>query len=49
MTRSEHASRRHEQSLAQQFVGFFKSVGIGLAVMGFGGAAVVYGLGEFTT
>jgi hypothetical protein len=43
MTRAERASRRHEKSLAHQFVGFFKSIGMGLTVIGFGGA-LVYGL-----
>jgi hypothetical protein len=47
MTRSERASHRHQRSRAQQAVGFFKSVGIGLTVIGFGGAAVIYGLAEF--
>ena len=47
MTRSEHASHRHERSSAHQFVRFFKSVGIGLTVIGFVGAAVIYGLGAF--
>ncbi|HZB54960.1 MAG TPA: hypothetical protein VE527_15110 [Reyranella sp.] len=37
------ASQRHERSLAQQAVGLFKSVGIGLSAIGFGGA-LVYGL-----
>jgi len=40
MTRAERASHRHEQSLAHQAVGFFKSVGIGLTAIGFGGALV---------
>jgi hypothetical protein len=43
MTRAERASQRHERSLAQQAVGLFKSVGIGLSAIGFGGA-LVYGL-----
>jgi hypothetical protein len=47
MTRSERASHRHQRSSANQFVGFFRSVGVGLTVIGFGGAAVIYGLGEF--
>lgn len=47
MTRSERASRRHERSSAHQSARFFRSVGIGLTVIGFGGAAVIYGLGEF--
>lgn len=47
MTRSERASHRHQRSLAHQSLGFFKSVGIGLTVIGFGGAAVIYGLGAF--
>ena len=38
MTRSERASRGHERSSAQQAVRFFKSVGIGLTMIGFGGA-----------
>jgi hypothetical protein len=38
MTRAERASQRQEKSLAQQAVRWFKSVGIGLAVIGFGGA-----------
>jgi hypothetical protein len=46
MTRSERASDRHQRSSAHQSVGFFKSVGIGLTVIGFGGVAVIYGLGE---
>ncbi|MDP1966424.1 MAG: hypothetical protein Q8K93_30000 [Reyranella sp.] len=47
MTRSKRASHRHQRSLAHQSIGFFRSVGIGLTVIGFGGAAVFYGLGEF--
>lgn len=47
MTRSERASHRHQRSSAHRSVGFFKSVGIGLTVIGFGGAAVIYGLGKF--
>jgi hypothetical protein len=43
MTPAERASQRHDRSLAQQAVGFFKSVGIGLTAIGFGGA-LVYGL-----
>lgn len=38
MTRSERAARRHEQSSARQYVRWFKSVGIGLTAIGFGGA-----------
>lgn len=45
MTRSERASYRHQRSLAHQSVRFFKSVGIGLTVIGFGGVAVIYSLG----
>src|ERR671910_2855148 len=44
MTRAERASQRHERSLAQQAIGLFKSVGIGLSAIGFGGA-LVYWLG----
>ena len=40
MTRSERASQRQERSSAHQAVGFFKSVGLGLIVIGFGGALV---------
>lgn len=47
MTRSERASDRHQRSLAHQAIGFFKSLGIGLTVIGFGGVAVIYGWGEF--
>lgn len=47
MTPSEHASRRHEQSMAHQSVRFFKSIGIGLAVIGFGFCGVLYVLGVF--
>jgi hypothetical protein len=34
--------------LARRAVGFFRSVGVGLSVIGFGGAAVYYGLSAFT-
>jgi hypothetical protein len=47
MPRSERASRRHEQSLADQSVRFFRSIGIGLAVIGFGFCGVLYVLGAF--
>ncbi len=47
MMRSERASHQHQQSLAHQSVRFFKTVGIGLTVIGFGGVAVIYGLGAF--
>ncbi len=47
MTPSEHASRRHEQSMTHQSVRFFKSIGIGLAVIGFGFCGVLYVLGAF--
>ena len=40
MTRAERASQRHEKSLAHQSIGFFKSIGVGLTVIGFGGALV---------
>ena len=40
MTRAERASRRQEKSLADQAVRFFKSIGLGLSVIGFGGALV---------
>lgn len=48
MTRSERASHRHQRSFANQAIGFFRSVGVGLTVIGFGGAAVIYGLDAFT-
>ncbi|HKH67457.1 MAG TPA: hypothetical protein VKA75_08820 [Reyranella sp.] len=47
MTRAERASQRHEKSLAHQAIRFFKSVGIGLTMIGFGGA-VVYVLAFMT-
>lgn len=37
MSRAERAGLRHEQALALQSVRFFKHLGIGLAVIGFGG------------
>ncbi|SEP36202.1 hypothetical protein SAMN02990966_05367 [Rhodospirillales bacterium URHD0017] len=42
MSRAERASHRQEKSLAHQAVRFFKSIGIGigLTVIGFGGALV---------
>lgn len=40
MARSERASRQHERSSAHQAVRFFKSLGIGLSAIGFGGALV---------
>jgi hypothetical protein len=49
MTRTERAAHRHERSLAHQYVRFFKSTGIGLTVIGFGGAAAIYGLDAFAT
>lgn len=45
MTRAERAGRRHEQSVANQSIRFFKNVGVGLTVIGFGG--FLYGLGAF--
>ena len=42
MTPSERAARRHEQSLAHQSVRFFKSIGIGLTVVGFGFGGLLY-------
>jgi hypothetical protein len=44
MTASERASRRHERSSAHRSVRFFKDLGIGLTVIGFGGAICIYGL-----
>jgi hypothetical protein len=41
MRRGERTSHRHERWSAQQAVRWFKSVGIGLSVIGFG-AALVY-------
>ena len=40
MACSERAAQRHEKSLAHQAIRFFKSVGIGLSAIGFGGALV---------
>ena len=37
MPRAERASRRHEQSPASKTTRFFKNVGIGLTLIGFGG------------
>ncbi len=49
MTHSERASYRHERSLSDQSLRFFKSVGIGLSVIGFGGLVVIYGMGALGT
>ncbi len=48
MSRAERAGHRQERSLARRAVGFFRSVGVGLSVIGFGGAAVYYVLSAFT-
>jgi hypothetical protein len=45
MTRAERAAHRHERSSADRAARFFKTVGIGLAAIGFGGAAVIHLLG----
>lgn len=37
MSRAERASRRHEQSLGVSATRFFRNVGIGLTLVGFGG------------
>ena len=37
MPRAEHASRRHEPSPAGKTTRFFRNVGIGLTLIGFGG------------
>ena len=37
MSRAERASRRHEQSLGMKTTRFFRNVGIGLTLLGFGG------------
>jgi len=37
MPRAERASRRHEQSLGVRATRFFRNVGIGLTLIGFGG------------
>lgn len=41
MTRAVRPSRDHEYSLAQRSIRFFKSIGVGLAVIGLGGALVL--------
>jgi preprotein translocase subunit Sss1 len=40
MVRAERVSRQHEKSQGTQAVRFFKSLGVGLTVIGFGGALV---------
>jgi hypothetical protein len=37
MSRAERASRRHERTLAVQSARFFRNLGIGLTLIGFGG------------
>jgi hypothetical protein len=41
MSRAERAAQRHEQSAAHRYVSWFKSVGMGLSTIGFGGALVL--------
>ncbi len=48
MSRAERASRRHERSLAVQSARFFRNVGIGLTLIGFGGF-LYFHLGAFAT
>ena len=48
MSRAERASRRHEQSLGIKATRFFRSVGIGLTLIGFGGF-LYFQLGLFDT
>ena len=45
MTRAERAAHRHERSSADRAAHLFKTVGIGLAAIGFGGAAFNFLLG----
>lgn len=37
MSREQHAAQRHERSLTEHSARFFKHLGMGLAVIGFGG------------
>ena len=46
--RAEHATRRHEQTPGSKATRFFKSVGIGLTLIGFGGF-LYFQLGLFDT
>jgi hypothetical protein len=48
MSRAERASQRHEQSLAIKTTRFFRNVGIGLTLIGFGGF-LYFQLGVFAT
>ena len=48
MSRAERASERHEQSPASKTTRFFRSVGIGLTLIGFGGF-LYFQLGLFDT
>ena len=48
MPRAERASQRHEQSPAIKTTRFFRNVGIGLTLIGFGGF-LYFQLGLFDT
>ncbi len=48
MGRAEPASRRHEQSPGSKTTRFFRNVGIGLTLIGFGGF-LYFQLGLFDT
>jgi hypothetical protein len=48
MSRAERAARRLERSATQRYVDFFKSIGIGLTVIGFGGGFLLWAVGAFS-
>ena len=49
MSRAERAARHLERSATQRYVDFFKSIGIGLTVIGFGGGSLLWAVGAFST
>lgn len=49
MSRAERAGRHLERSGTQRYVDFFKSIGIGLTVIGFGGGSLLWAVGAFAT
>lgn len=48
MSRGERAARQTERTATQRYVDFFKSIGIGLTVIGFGGGSLLWAVGAFS-
>jgi len=44
-----NARRAISRSATQRYVDFFKSIGIGLTVIGFGGGSLLWAVGAFST